>query len=620
MAIFNYTLPSGAQYQVSVPTGTTQVQADNIFYSQVAAGTFVDYKIGDTLTHPEQAFSNFGITRLQRGTAGVDDKTLLAIIAGLPIVAPLPALTNQPVQNPIDQSSYIQVTSTPTGIVNLSLQAGQLTPQQTQSLMAQMASLANNTAETFSQADGIGIYGFNCHQLEQAGIVKPGMSQLYCPTDAFTGANPSNFVDFMKSPTPWTGLYGITSINDILNDAGLQNQIQQNLLQQSYDQLVSNGTIVPPAAKVTTPSISTGQIYNANGKMVSASVLGLLALGSNDATQLQIDFLSTLGQAGSSVSSAFSNLLPKELGSIPVNIQKLGTDAVAQYTSGLSSLTSGAAGFTSNILNNASAAVGTSINQLSGLATGLTGGAIASVTSSLTSAVNGDVGALMAVGSKYGTSIASAWAGTTGSLSTLGTSLSSGVSSITAGLNSSVTSITAGLSSSVTSITSGIGASVGALTSGITSSVTSLTSGITNQLNSLSSGINSLAKSAISSINFSDFSLSSLISRVQPAAAFSNTVNRASVDAAINRVIGSPLITPPVYELPSLKSLGTALDISSAQKLLSQAQSAINGIPNLANLSNLTNPIQGAVGQVQSVLNTAQGAQTVVNKFIKGLG
>jgi len=555
MAIFNYTLPSGAQFQLTAPTGTTQTQADNIFYSQVAAGTFVGYNKGDTLTHPMQALTNFGITRLQRGTAGVDDKTLLAIISGLPIVAPLPALAVVPVQNPIDQTSYIQVTNTPTGAVNLSLKAGQLSSQQTQALMAQMTSLTNNTPTTFSQEKGIGMYGFNCAQLEQAGLIKPGMSQLYCPINENTGENPTNFVSFMNSPTPWTGLYGVTSVNDILNDQGLQNQIQEQLLQQSYDQLVSTGIIVPPTPAVTTPSVSTGQIYSTNGTLVSTSILALLATGPNDATALQTTFLNTLGTSGSTTNSLFSGLTPTSIGAIPSSIQNLGSTAIASYTSGLSSLSSGAVGFTSSGINS-------SISQISGLATGLTGGSISSLTSSIASSVNGDVGALMAVGSKYGTQIASTWASGAGSLASLGTDLTSGIGS------------------SINSLTSGIGSSIGSLTSGLSSSLGSLTSGLSSSLGSLTSGIDSLAKASLSSINFSDFSLSSLISRIQPAAAFSNTVNRATVDAAVDRVIGSPLITPPTYELPSINSLGTMADISSAKNLLSQAQSIAQGIGN----------------------------------------
>ena len=74
---------------MTVPDGTTQAEADKIFYSQVAAGTFVGYNPGDTLTHPAQALTNFGLSRLQRGTAGVggiSDQALVAITSGLPIV------------------------------------------------------------------------------------------------------------------------------------------------------------------------------------------------------------------------------------------------------------------------------------------------------------------------------------------------------------------------------------------------------------------------------------------------------------------------------------------------------------------------------------------------------
>ena len=69
-----------------------------------------------------------------------------------------------------------------------------------------------------------------------------------------------------------------------------------------------------------------------------------------------------------------------------------------------------------------------------------------------------------------------------------------------------------------------------------------------------------------------------MVSGVQPAAGFTNTVDRATVDAAVTRVIGSPLITPPTYELPSASSLGTTADISAAKNLLAQAQAAVQGV------------------------------------------
>jgi hypothetical protein len=80
----------------------------------------------------------------------------------------------------------------------------------------------------------------------------------------------------MESPTPWTGLNAVTSVSDILNNLPIQNQIQESLMIQSYNTYVSLGIIVPSIPTVTTPSISTGQVYSNTGSLVSASVLSLL--------------------------------------------------------------------------------------------------------------------------------------------------------------------------------------------------------------------------------------------------------------------------------------------------------------------------------------------------------
>ena len=69
-----------------------------------------------------------------------------------------------------------------------------------------------------------------------------------------------------------------------------------------------------------------------------------------------------------------------------------------------------------------------------------------------------------------------------------------------------------------------------------------------------------------------------MVSGVQPAAGFTNTVDRATLDAAVTRVIGSPLIPTPTFELPSASSLGTVADINAAKSLLAQAQSTAQGI------------------------------------------
>jgi hypothetical protein len=550
MGIFKYTLPSGAQYQVNVPTGTIQAQADKIFYEQVAAGTFVGYKKGDKLTHPQEAINNFGISRLERGTAGVDDKTLLAVISGLPLVAALPSLNQVPITNPINQTSYIQVNSSPTGRVSLGPNGvGSLTSTQTQALQAGVKQSTGGNIHTLSQQIGVGAYGFNCQQLEQAGLIKPGMCQRYCRLDTNTGANPDNFVEFMKSPAPWTGLHNVKNVDDIVGQQALQNTIQEKLFNQSYDQLVSKGTIVPPASASVNLTTSSGQVYDTTGTLVTTSALALLSVGLNggingflsgsSTTSLYNDAVSTLGNIGSSISSAFSSLSSTSVGVIPVDIQSLGLDAVASYTSGLSSLSTGAVGFATSTLNNITSSTGAVASQVSGLASGLTGGNVSGTVAAISSTISGDIGALITTGSKYGTELATAWA------------------------------------DSATSTLTSIGSNLGSIASGIS---TSAQNAFNTAQTSLTNGIDSLAKASQFSVNFSDFSLSNMVAGVQPAAGFTNTVDRSTVDAAVTRVIGSPLITPPVYELPSLGSLGTIADISSAKNILAQAQTIAQGI------------------------------------------
>lgn len=572
MSIYNYTTPSGATYQVNVPAGTTQAQADYIFYSQMAAGTFVGYKPGDTLTHPVEALTNFGLTRLERGTAGVNDQTLLAITAGLPLVATIPTLTNIPIQNAITQADYIQVNSNPTqGLISQgTTSVGDLTNTQTQAVMAQLAAITNQPADQVSQQSGIGKYGFNAQQLERAGIIKPGYAQKYCPLNPSTQENPDNFLSFLESPSPWTGLYGITSLADILSSEALQNTIQQNLMQQSYEVLVGEGIIKPSTPSVTTPSASTGYVYRDTGVLASASTESLLAINANNL--ITSNTIST------------GNVV----GTIPTGIANLGANASTEYTSGLSSLSTGAVGFNTNTLANISTTTGNSVSQLPGLATGLASGSSTIAAVLIGSTVAADVGALLANSSKFGPAITTAWAKTSNTLSDI--SVSNIGNSIS---NFKITSLTGGLSAN--SITSAEGAVIG--------TSQALAGPALNQLNTL-------AKSSQFGINFSNFSISGLISGTQPAAGFTNTVNRQTVDAAVTRVIGSDKIASPSFGLPSATTLGNAADIEQAKKLLSQAQ----GATTLA--ANGVGQAQGAIGQTSAGVPIFSASQ--VNQNLAG--
>ena len=149
MSQFSYILPSGAEFVVRGPAGATQDQADKIFYEQVAAGALVGYEPGQTLTSAATRVTKFELSRLDRGTAGIDNNPVLAInqgratgfgitgitgiaealafagistgIAGtqtqlvlsviqaLPIPVSIPNLNNIPLTNPIDEADIVLI-------------------------------------------------------------------------------------------------------------------------------------------------------------------------------------------------------------------------------------------------------------------------------------------------------------------------------------------------------------------------------------------------------------------------------------------------------------------------------------------------------------------------------
>ena len=603
MAQFKYTLPSGSQFTMNASENTTQAEADKIFYEQVAAGAFVGYRLGDTLTTPESTFANFGLSRLQRGTAGVDEQAILAIIANLPVVASIPSLNGVIVVNPIDDLNFIQVNSNTTdGVISLGPTAigtngdEQLSSTQVQALLAQISAVVVQAYNVITQALGIGKFGFNSLQLERAGYIKPGYSDRYCRMDASTQANPPQFISFMNSPSPWTGKDNVTSINDILSNEALQNRIQGNLMKQSYETLVAIGTIIPPVPKVSTPSISTGHVYDADGALVSTSVLSLLttASGANpySSSSLYGNTTTTLGNTPSITGLSGST----QIGTVPAGILALGTDAVATYKAGLGSLSTGAM-----VLNSTSAInINADLNQLTGLA-----GSTAAAAATINNSVTADIGALVANASKYGTQVTQAWA--------TGTQAITNVQNIAQGAVNTVNGAIASANSTVNNTiaqANAIKSQVYGAVDGLKSTLGNATDQIKQLGTTLSTSLDALGKASKFSIDFSNFKLSSLVSRVEPAAAFTGTVNRGTLDAAVNRIIGSGKIEPPVFELPSLASLGIKVDISQAKAILSQAQTAAQSI---------TTTAQNINNQAQGIVNTAQGLQGQVTGTINGV-
>ena len=207
MAQFNYTLPSGATFTMEAPAGTTQDQADYIFYSQVAAGALVGFEPGQSVSGTTSSLAKFELSRLDRGTAGVDDTVILSIINGLPTVAGIPSLVNTPLTNPVTHANIAAIAGT--GFTAPAI--GALTSDQTLALMAQVANTVDQAADVITDKVGVGKYGLSCQQLEMAGYVKPGTWQQFIQN------GPSTQTEVLNAPAIWTGLNGIYSLSEFLN-------------------------------------------------------------------------------------------------------------------------------------------------------------------------------------------------------------------------------------------------------------------------------------------------------------------------------------------------------------------------------------------------------------------
>jgi hypothetical protein len=548
MSQFSYTLPSGDEFVVNGPAGATQSDADRIFYEQVAAGALVGYSSGQTLTSLATQVTKFELSRLERGTAGVQDNIVLSITQGLPVTSSdaglgiglglgattsavetvlesvqnlprpvsMPNLSATLITNAINEADIVLAKGDSLGPVGV----GPLSSYQIQKLLAQMVNLVVQPSDEISQEKGIGKYGFDCYVLEQIGYVKPGTSNQYLLN------TPEDFVAVMSTPSVWTGKNGVYSLEDLLNDPEIQNFIQVELMQQGYDSLTAAGIITVPVE----PSIklSSGQVFTTSGlQTVSA--------------------LTVLGTIQSASSGSISNLLST-------------SQALTTQISNLSTIGSGA-------INNLTAGLG-SLGNLANLD-------FTRISVDLKNRITGDVGALITNASKFGTQVTGAWAKAGNiSLAGIGTTVTGTLSNLTSNLNlyGKASQFATNFANPLSGITSlgNVGALQGQLTGalgGLQGQLTGALGGLQGQLTGALGNLGGLAN--LGNLGSIFGGGGDLVSGTQVAAGFSNTVNRKTVDAAFSRILGNSKIPVPVYEYPGFSALSSRLDIKQAQTILS---------------------------------------------------
>jgi hypothetical protein len=626
MSQFKYTLPSGAKFTITAPAGTTQTQADKIFYTQVAAGSLVGFTAGQSISSTQSTAVKFALSRVDRGTAGVPDTVILAIVNGLPTITGIPSLVNTPLQNPITAANIANIKSTSFTPAPI----GPLSSSQVQGIMAQVANFVDQPADVMTNDKGVGQYGLDCQQLEQAGYVKPGTYQQFI-------FDPSPLTDVMSAPGIFTGLNGINTAREFLNNPAAQNGAMSSLMTNAYNSLTATGTITLPTA--SSVSALVGKVYTQSG------LQSLSAVSAATGISFSIPNLSSL-TAGLPNLSSLTSALPNVSGITTALANSPVGGLLSSATTNLSTLASGAV----NIPG-----VG-SLQNISGAVDKLTAG------------VTADVGALITNASKFGTAAAASWASSLPSISSLTSNLPSissltsalptlpgmpSVASLTTDLNvlgkaaqfatgatnpltslsnlgsvnlPSLSSLTAGLPS-LSSLSSGL-PSLSSLSSGIPSlsslasslpSLSSLTSKLPN-LSALTAGLPSLGSlgnlGSLSKLtdlfgagsgSLLGGSTDPLVAATSPGPGFNNTVNRATLDAATNRILGNPKIPTPSFDYPdpNSPSAKAALDINYAKTKLQELQGQGTA---------LLTQVQGAVDSAGSGIPVFKASQ--VNQIL----
>jgi hypothetical protein len=523
MSQFKYTLPSGAKFTLDAPDGTTQAQADYTFYSQVAAGALVGFQPGQSISSTASSLVKFNLSRLDRGTAGVDDTVILAIINGLPtintVTGSIPSLVNTPLSSPVTQANIAAITGT--GFTAPAI--GSLTSTQTQALMAQVVNTVNQPATTITDTRGVGQYGFSCQQLEIAGYVKPGTWQQ------FIQSGPSTLTEVLSAPGIWTGLNGIYSLDQFLASKSAQNDCQARLMKNGYNSLQAAGVIKTPGAQ----SVS--------------AVVGTVYTGSNAAL--------------TTATTTITNDVNSQVAALVTNASQYGTALTAQWANDLPPATR-----PSTISNQ------TSIKGM----TPLVGGLLGTIGLSALSINN-----LMSV--KTGMDLlgkASQFAATASS------ALSSGLDKLS---NVSLDNLTASLPS-LDSIT-------GKLEGAATNLAGQLKGQATALIGQAEAQANALIAQAQAQVNSILAQGQGLVASVEKAAGFANTIDRAAVDTAFTKILGSDKISVPSFGAPDSASIAAALDISKAQNILQGLQGQATALASQA---------QGAVNQATALASQAQ--------------
>lgn len=290
MSIFKFTNPlTGKPFEIKGPATLTEAQARAIFEQQLNAGSLVGLKPGDVVSAATQAAAGLSsaLPQLSQAVAGIAGSASgalqgalknvpggisgaagalggalnnvtgavsgvtgaiggLAGQAGAALTSTLQSASGLPasLSGAIDTAKSVAekavsgitnaISTTPAGsgigLANFAKQATALAPIGSLSVpdvtatLGQVNKLVGQAAGALSDTLGVGKFGLDGAQLEIAGILKPGT------VSKFLASGTDSLTSVLKSPTVFTGLDGIKSIDSLLARVPSQDAIQQKLM------------------------------------------------------------------------------------------------------------------------------------------------------------------------------------------------------------------------------------------------------------------------------------------------------------------------------------------------------------------------------------------------------
>ena len=324
-----------------------------------------------------------------------------------------------------------------------------------------------------------------------------------------------------------------------------QNDAMAKLMTNGYNSLQATGVITTPVAQ----SVS--------------AVVGTVYTGTN--------------QALTNITNTITNSVNSQVASLVTNASQYGTQLTAQWAKDLPNIT----GITSNL---------TSIKGLSALSSQITGlPSIGSLTSGITPDLAGVKTAMDTLGK------ASQFAASASS------TLTSGLDKLSA---LTVDGVASQLKGSATALAGQI---QGQLTGQATALLNNVQGQATALLNNAKGQATALINNVQSQINSLIAQGDSLVSNVQKAAGFANTINRATVDTAFTKILGSAKISIPSFGAINSATDAALADIAKAQAVLKNLQGQATGLVNQA--TGLVNQVQGQAN------NLLASARTSVNQI-----